>query len=445
MKRHPQTHRSRAEGREGAIIGVVLIVMLVVSLAGVSMLRMATADGEEAGTSVATTRAFWAAEAGLERMKALAVKRVRPFPLIQVGGVTMFGSNVLSGAVSGGSYTVDVIDDPTWTNATKALKKYIIRSRGTAGGMTQTVSIRANIESFATYMHASHHERANASTPIYFQPGDRIDGPVYVNDRLNINGGSPNPIFLQRVSSASNTVNYINGANSSVFTAGLTLGAPPLDLAGQFTSEHITDVKNEAASGGLTLTGDHRVNFNPNGTVTYSPVSGSSTTTVALSTLNGAIYVNGDAWVNGTLNGKVTLAAQDSVFISNRIVYASATNPSPWSAGFITNAVTDMLGLMASNQVQIVGTNAVTIHASVMVTSDGGGFNAAARSQAIGGPNINLYGSLSQYRRGIVSYATTPFQGFRKNYKYDARFLSDAPPNFPYSMYVFSEWKSGDS
>lgn len=440
----PNECQNRRDPREGAIIGVVLVVMLVLSLIAVSLLRLAQADSEEAGASVATTRAFWAAEAGVEQMKSLAVKRVRPFPSIVLGGVAMYGSNVMSGTVTHGSYSVDVIDDPTWTNSVHALKKYIIRSRGTSGRATQTVEVRAAIQSFASYMHATHYERSNVSTVIYFAPGDVIDGPVYVNDRLNIYGGTPMPKFLQLVSSASNSVNYANGANSSVFQGGLALGVPPLDISGQFTSDHINDVKADAAVGGLALTGNHQIYFNPDGSLSYRTTTGpTGLTTVALSSLNGAIYVNGSAYVDGTLNGQVTLAAQNSIYISNQIVYAGATNTTPWSPGFNTNAVTDMLGLIASNRVEILGTNSVTIHAAVMVTSDGGGFTANRAGFANGAPRINLFGSLSQYRRGIIGYSSTPIKGFLKNYKFDTRYEANTPPNFPYSMYIFSNWKSG--
>lgn len=440
---------SKARNREGAILGVVLVVLVILSLLGLGLIRLGTAAGVEAGKAAAMTRAFWAAEAGVEHARSIGQKRRRPFTQISVGGSYLWGSNVLNGTVGSATYTVDIVDDPAWTNAVHALKKYLIRSRGTVAGVTQTVTVRAQIKSIANYMQASNYERTEGGTRIYFQPGDVIDGPVYVNDQLNVNGqGSPDPRFLREANSAASSVNYINGAGPSVFEDTLTLDAPPLDISGQFTSEHISEVRNTAQSGGLSLhganAGNYQMNFNSDGSLSYRRIGSTGTpTTVFLSSLNGAIYVDGDAWVNGTVKGNVTLAAQDAIYITNRIVYASATNPSPWSAGFVTNNVTDTLGLMASNQVQIAGTNEVTIHAAVMVTSGDDGFNASNRYVAIGSPYINLYGSLSQYRRGIVSRTGTPFQGYRKNWKFDTRFDADAPPHFPYSIYVFSDWRQG--
>jgi len=58
-------------------------------------------------------------------------------------------------------------------------------------------------------------------------------------------------------------------------------------------------------------------------------------------------------------------------------------------------------------------------------------------------PDIQLYGSLSQYRRGLIWSGSA--NGFDKVYKFDTRFYEDAPPSFPYSFYEFTEWtQAGD-
>lgn len=438
---HPY-HRLDPGHREGAVLGMVLVIMVIVSLLGVGLLRLAMAEGVEAGKEIAATRAFWAAEAGIERAKSLGQKRRRPFPQIHAQGGWVFGNSVLNGTVSGGSYSVDVVDSPDWTNSTQRTKRYLIRARGTSAGFTRTVSVRAHIQTYASFMHASNFERDATLGRIYFGSGDVIDGPVYVNDQLNLYG---TPVFRQEVNSASNSVNYQFGATIASFQGGLNLNATPLDVNGQFSGGHITDIQTEAQTGGLCLdgpdAGDYEFNFRSDGTFDYTLKSGGPTNTDSLGALNGAIYVEGDAWVDGVVNGQVTLAAQDSIYISNSITYASAASPAPWATNFNPSTVTDQLGLMASNQVQIAGTNAVNIHAAIMVTGDGGGFNASNRFVFIGQPRINLYGSLAQYRRGIVGRVSG--EGYLKNYKFDSRFFADAPPNFPYSVYTFSRWRQG--
>lgn len=448
LRRLGGLYRLRKTRREGAILGLVLVTMVILSFLGIGLIKLSLASAMEAGRTVSTIQSFWNAEAGVEQVKAIAQKKRRPANIITLGSSPsgfLSGSNSVSGTTASGTFAVDVYDDPGWTNASSNLKRYIIRSRGRSpNGKEQTVTLRAQIKSFASYMHSSNYERASDGTLIYFLPGDRINGPVYVNDRLNISGGAPtNPVFLQSVSSATNSVNYINGANTNVFQSGLTLNAPKLDISGQFTSDHISDLEVEANEpSGLALSGDYQLIFDAAGTVKYYPRSGGVTNTVYLSALNGAIYVDGDVWVQGQVNGKVTVAAQDSIYISNSITYASAASPGPWDAGFNTNAVDDTLGLMAYNRFEIRGTNTVNIHAAIMVTTGNDGFGAENRYVNIGGNKyINLYGSLSQYRRGIVSQNGSTFRGFRKNYKYDTRFDTDAPPNYPYSVYEFGTWK----
>jgi hypothetical protein len=436
---------ARRETRRGAVLGVVLVVMLVVALLGAGLLTLSSVNALEAGRSVSEAQAFWTAEAGIEHVKAMAQRVRKPFPNVPYPPSPtgyLWGSNVVSGTTSKGTYTVDVVDDPAWTNATRALKKYIIRSVGiSTGGARQVIQVRTAIQNFASYMHASNWERKSDGSRIYFATGDILDGPVYVNDQLNILGS---PRFLQLVSSAASSVNYRSGGDDSVFEGGLLLNATPLDISGQFTSDHVTDIKTLANAGGLPLTGDYSFTFKADGSFTYARTnSGATTFTNYLSALNGAIYVNGDAYVKGVVNGRVTLAAQDAIFVSNSIVYASAVSPNPWATNFVAAYVDDSLGLMASNKVEVMGTSAINIHAAIMVTSGDPGFGAAARYLSIGTPYIYLFGGVSQFRRGVVGQS--PSNGFSKNYKFDPRFLEDAPPNFPYSMYVYSGWSQSSS
>lgn len=424
-------------GKEGAILAIVLVVLVVLSVFGIGLLRLSAAAALETGRSVGTVQAFWAAEAGMERTKAIADKVRRPFSQIpKAGGGFMVGSNVLSGTTSGGSYAVDVLDYPGWNNIISMQKRYLIQSRAVANnGARQTVTSRSMILSFASNLNASQYENN-----VNYGTGDILDGPVYINDQIHVTGS---PRFLDDVYSAASSVDYNGGANSSVFEAGLTLNATPLNLEEQWTTNYIQDVESKANDpDGLDLTGNYYLKFNSDGTLTYAlAAGGGSTTTVSLASLNGAIYVDGDAYVTGVLNGQATVAAEDAIFISNSITYASATSPNPWATNFNISAVDDKLGLIAKNQLQIRGTNAITIHAAIMVTSDGGGFNAHRYTSEIGKPYINLFGSLTQYRRGAVGQATSPWRGYAKNYKFDRRFQDDAPPHFPYSLFRFDLWK----
>ena len=433
--------------RQGGALAVVLIVMLTLALVGGGLLTLSSVDGIEAGRSVSQAQAFWAAEAGIEQVQSVAARIRKPFtaiPFAPSPSGYLWGSNVVSGTAGQATYTVSVTDDPAWTNASRALKKYIVRSTGvSAAGARQTITMRATIMNFASYMHASHSENN-----VNFATGDRIDGPVYTDDQLHIIGPA-GPEFLQSVSSGRSSVDY-NGWTPSaaqlnfMYKGGMpVLNAAALDISGQFSSDQIADIQNTAGAGGLQLTGDYGLTFTSAGGVVYSNRATRATSTASLAALNGAIYVSGDAYVKGVVYGSVTVAANDMIYIASNTTYASASGANnPWASNTFNNAtVVDKLGLIARNGVWVQGTNTIEIHGSIMVTTNTTGFSAESWNVNIGGnKDIKVFGGITQYSRGKVGQPTTPFNGFHKNYKFDTRFGDDAPPNFPYSLYVFDRW-----
>ncbi|MEI6148829.1 MAG: hypothetical protein WCS01_07000 [bacterium] len=450
--------RSVCNGRDGAVLAVVLLMVLVLGILGMGVMKNGEYVGVEVSRDISRAKAFWTAEAGIEHLKTIAQKKRKPFgssPAYDAYSSSLLGANVLSGTTLAGSYSVSVLNVPTaeWDNSMHGLKKYNITSRGvvTSGGVsyTNTITVRAIIQSFSSYMHATAWEEDRTGQNLWFTSGDVIDGPVYVNDQLNIQYA---PRFLQLVSSSAGNPNYQNGANSTVFEGGFISNAAP--ISGQFTGDHITDIKNAAmanGTGGLVLTNDWTFVFRTNSFTYQQGTNTIMTNTTLLSNASGgAIYVSGNAIVRGVVNGKVTLAAQKSIFITNDIVYASALGANdPWSGSFSTNSVDDYIGLVASNSVIITMRTNVNIHAAIMVTSGASsgleGFSAYWNASDLRGgtgnrPDIKLYGSLSQYRRGLIWNGTA--NGFDKVYKFDTRFYNDSPPNFPYSLYVFSAWSS---
>ncbi len=443
--------------RDGVVLALVLMLMLVLGLLSLTLLSLSANMGIDVSRDLSDADAFWAAEAGLEQAKTLGqMKRKRYTAILKPSGSgTLFGYNVLTGTTGRASYLVSILDDPTWDNSAHTLQKYIITSTGTAqGGRTRVVTLHAWLLNYAGYLNASHFENG-----VYYVTGDLLDGPVYTDDRLNIMGGLSHigPVFMGLVSSATNGVNYRENSSNpwtpttnelnAVWQGGLALNAAPLDIEGQF-GDHITDIQVESQSGGLDLEGaakgDYAFNFQADGSFAYSNMVTQVVQTNQLSALNGTIYVEGNAYVQGVVSGRVTLAARKSINIVSDVVYASASgaNPDPWNTNSFNNAaVTDMLGLMAGNTVQVQGSNTINIHASILIATNG--FNANYSSTVIGNKFINLFGGLSQYSRGVVGHVPSSgsFQGFHKKYKFDQRYASDAPPSFPASLYNYHDWQ----
>jgi hypothetical protein len=442
--------KTKIQNEAGGVLVLVMVLVVVMGGLGAGLMQLGTGSGIEVSYAVNDANAFWVAEAGIERAKTIGQMKRKRYAVIPkpVGTGTLLGSNVLSGTTSKGSYSVTILDDTSggWDNSSHTLQKYVISSIGIAsGGRTRVVKSNAMLLNYAGYMHASHDEGG-----VSFGTGSTIDGPVYSDDQLHITG-PPGPVFLQLVSSGASTVDYswtpTTAQKNAIFRGGLALNVAPLDIQGQF-GDHVSDIQTESQSGGLDLeggaAGDYNFTFKSDGKFIYQKRPSGALVTNTLSSLNGTIYVNGNVFVQGIVNGKVTLAARQAINIVSNVVYESASggNPDPWNTNtFNVTAVNDMLGLMSADSVNVQGTNTINIHASIMITGDGG-FNADAKNSNMGGSKyIKIFGGISQKTRGVVANAGSPFKGFRKDYKFDQRFASDAPPSFPPSIYQFSSWQ----
>jgi hypothetical protein len=93
--------------------------------------------------------------------------------------------------------------------------------------------------------------------------------------------------------------------------------------------------------------------------------------------------------------------------------------------------------------------NGVTIHASIMATSnEDATFNVEnSLLEAVPGSAnlpINLLGGIIQFRRGVVGVFEMSglVTGFAKNYRYDTRLYYMTPPSFPLALNLkVKSWK----
>jgi hypothetical protein len=118
-----------------------------------------------------------------------------------------------------------------------------------------------------------------------------------------------------------------------------------------------------------------------------------------------------------------------------------------------------LLGLVSANNVvireigedtaQAIRNNGLTIHASIMATSnDQASFSVeTALMESVPGSlgkQLNLLGGLIQFRRGVVGRfnAGGLLCGFQKNYRYDTRLYYMTPPSFPLALNLkIKSWK----
>ena len=313
---------------------------------------------------------------------------------------------------------------------------------------------------------------------ITFVTGDTLDGAVHFNDTPLMSGS---PTFLKQYETSDpkcqtpTVANCSRGGASPSLNGGKPRYAPALylpDNSGQFSTYP-----------GCTYTGSTRIKFNNDGTMTVwsrdsvgttlgagcgtaSAFSGGASQTVPVpndkviyvknatstakcttgrigdglpiandvNTDNSTFYCgNGNVWVEGTLKGRVTLAAQNNIIVTNDLLLASTPTGSVATGS-------DMLGLVASNSVvnyhpvNSSGTNLKAaedrwIYGSIQTLQRSFWVQQYGEGAKLG--TLHVRGSIAQRWRGIVGTGGSSGTGYLKDYGYDSRLTFTSPPYFP--------------
>jgi len=323
-----------------------------------------------------------------------------------------------------GTYTlqVDSID----------LTQRRVTAVGSFWDISRTVVVDVRKESFSRYAYFTQYESMRSGRSIWFVTGDTIWGPLHTNDRIHIAG---NPVFMGPVSSPYNP--YIRYGNPQ-FLGGTYFGAEEINLP-----TDLTPLQYYAAHGGWIVNTDSAgadfwLNFQADGTIkyafftprgrNYSPSSWNTFTPPP--SFNGVISVVGshDLRVLGTVNGRFTISSERDIYIEDDIVYAVDPREDPTSD--------DILGLVAGGNVIVADHPAnldnCEIHASIMALDE----SFTVEHYDYGSPRgvLTVLGGIVQVRRGPVGtfyWGGKIRSGYRKNYVYDGRLLSQSPPYFP--------------
>ena len=176
----------------------------------------------------------------------------------------------------------------------------------------------------------------------------------------------------------------------------------------------------------------------PNGAgVTYPPGLG---VPIANDLTNDSVidrytHTNGDLFLSGTLNGRLTIGTGNDIIVTNDIRYANTSTASD-----------DLLGLIPQNSVKIFhpvdrntqanlpnnwGDGNATIYAAILTVAR----SFMVQNYRYGNPmgNLQVRGAIAQKYRGVVGRSTAgsvPVNGFVKDYQYDTRLRVQSPPHF---------------
>lgn len=410
-----------------AVVAVILILVAAYVARSVSEIRTAQREKD----SIA---ALAAAESGIDY--GFAWLKAQPSP---PAGTNPIVNPVITGvpqpALTTGAYTITIV--PNSGNPTNWPKKYEIVSVGTAGDSTRTVYYEVQRDTFAKNIWFSNTE-SFGGTNVWFITNDSLDGPVHTNDRFNISGDPqfPDLIDPHPTEQHGSSINYMHpGVDNPYFAQPVDFNVATIQMPTQADS-----LRTAAASGGRVFTGNTTITLNANGTMNVTNANDGYNNTNMAIPANGAIFVQnrvqgnkikeyGDVNVSGTLNGRLSIGANDDVIIAGNIQYNSNPQTNPNS--------TDTLGLIAEGDVIILQSSCptngdLTIQAAIMAMSSS--FYLENWSWTMKG-DLNIYGGITQNQRGPVgtfnTYTNTKASGFSKNYIYDRRLRDAPPPYFP--------------
>lgn len=337
----------------------------------------------------------------------------------------------------------------------------------------------------------------NQCREIFWITGDENDGPFHTNDRFRVSG---TPAWTETVTSSSPIPPFWTGTGSPQFRGSppdfrTVRQLPPDNREIRVQADHT--INNE----GCLFTGPTRIQLqgaqlrvtSPFSTTT-GPTCGSYSATNPTNTIpipgNGVVYVqnratactnhplglpwtapsafggnvaqrtddnsyncrDGDVFLDGTLDGRLTIASENNITVVNDVVRQDRGADSD-----------DMLGLIANNFVQVyhpvdVGTNRnlptgpffpertlqnPTVEAAILSVTH----SWMVPYWYVGTPlgDVTVVGAIAQKFRGPVgsfNSNTTPPQpvsGYNKAYEYDRRFRFLNPPHFINP--VAAEWR----
>ena len=318
-----------------------------------------------------------------------------------------------------------------------------------------TVEIETHKRQFTQNIFVTNAETLpGTTTRVWWITGDRVRGPLHTNGRLFISG---NPVFEDAVT-YSGIAPHLAAGSSPTFPAYYPQPAAELAFPASNSQLRIQAQLNGYYFNGRTiilLSGNRLLIRHRDGAVDNRPLPP-----------NGVIYVDGttgtDKWsldtgnvfVSGILNGRLTIAAANDIFITGRdptnynFANAAVTGGIRYADTTFTGASDDMLGLVANRWVRIlhddwpsttgrtarpnVAPHDIIIHAAIFALDWAFEYERFADPPVMG--TITLVGSLTQRNRGAVgtfSSATgARLSGYLKDYNFDPRMAYDSPPHF---------------
>jgi hypothetical protein len=335
-------------------------------------------------------------------------------------GVVSDPPQFTAGPFAGGKYTATMTDIGG--------SRLLLRTVSTYQGLKDTVDVTfaaPTTNPFTIYAWFT-----NIEGNIWWISQDTVWGRVHSNDIINVDG---RPVYTKKVTTARRfnpRPGY--GTNHADFKGGYEVGVSPITIPTDFSYlVTASTLGGRRYTSEVWITLDPGTSANNDGKVyVRNTQTGPVVDSISLSdpSFNGSILGTQRVHVSGTLDGQLSIASLQGIYVEDNILYAK--NPRYYTSD-------DMLGLIAETDVVVArntaNNNDCEIDAAIFAAS--GSFTAEDYDSRPVSGELRLVGSITQNVRGAVgtfgSHGIT--HGFSKRYWYDTRYddPSIRPPFFP--------------
>jgi hypothetical protein len=429
---------SARDAERGATLIVVMAVVTAVLLLGTALFTLGAGESDLVESVADDAHAFYLAEGGLVRTRALLEGLGSQDPAVYPAGFTISQS-----ALGGGTYSVTVSQRSSFS---PWVHEYGIVSTGVVDGMSATVRGIVRNETFAQFLFY-----ADDSGNVWFASGDSLDGRVHVNGQIRVSG---NPWFGMKVTSSASTMTQYQGSTPT-FEGGYELGVPEIPLP--TSSDFMADLSAKAAAGGLNLgvlsgsSAKYEVELARSGQYGYmsyrayrksgSSYSWTGWTSVRISNTNGVAWFGSPVYMKGTLDGQLTIGCAKDVYITDDVRYRDSTVGRGPNQG-----CDDLLGICSAMNVIVQNNTAnqtnCEIHAHMMALNSS--FTAEGYDSGSPRGDLTVYGGIAQAAFGAIG----TFQqgggvthGYNKDYHFDWNLAAMSPPGYPVTGgYILASW-----
>lgn len=432
MKKRIRTKSNQA----GYVLPVVTILIFTIGIVGAAFFSMAGHETLASQATLNSQSAFWLAEGS----KSLAMRYLSELYSPPTSDITIY-SNVAG--PDGGTYTVTCAVDTTVTwNVEKA---FVLDCVGNVGGVERRVRQRVRMTSFALYAMFTNEEKTDGGYTIWHFTGGVIDGPLHTNGSLSILG---TPNFYGPVTSASDHMtgyksywidemsDWPVAGNNPYFAEGAELNVDVIPMPSE-----TVDLKQLGQYGGVYNAPKTDVQLGVKGVDAAITALGwfryrehntsDDWTSVEIASMsNKVLYCNDNIYLEGVLDGELTISSKTNIRIVDDITYAGSD-----SFGEPQPGCDDLLGLVAEENIVFVDNTAnqsdLIVNAVLMALNT----SIKVENYDEGAPRgtLTIWGGLIQKVRGAVGQASGGYiiHGYQKAYHYDPRVTARTPPFFP--------------